>query len=545
MKKKILMISAAVLAVLLTVLLVMVYAVVPKVVEKRKLAEEERIAEEIRLAEETAEAARQELLSVDEVDLQSLEYNGVFLSMTGSNGWSMDVQKGFIGIDVVKNNAMIENTEELMRLWNAAMSSENDIGYAYLILDPAKLYYMPDEPETVTEEGSADETAEKTAAEAPTAEPKLEVDLDEIVGKHPDIEFRIFTSVYHDDYWQQLTDEEFELVLSQYKEVMSRLLEYENVTLACYTGEDWLVDNPDLYLDTFTGDLVSEITTKLFLYTYLDSWPVTEDNLPYCLSRIEKNCRPDPKEEPLPEPKVSKWKIFKEFVFGEKEEEPPVEEPDYSPDLSGYDIIFFGDSIFALSDGPYSAATVVENVTGAKTYNISKGGLTSEVMAKVVSNLVTGAPTGEEGWDVFDREVTRYAADDHTDRKTVILLNVCINDYIGGYSLKEFEKNYKETLIRLKDAYPEAELVFVAPLYIQYASNGTLPNEIGLTMNEYRALAVRVAAECGADTLDLLATGKFNDYNSARYLEDGTHPTPAGCKVIAGILCEYLDNVLE
>lgn len=468
----------------------------PKLKEQNRIAEEERIKAEIEQSLIEKEEHRKELLDNDAINFETMEYQGVMLGMTGISGWSVDIPKFYLGIDVLKGEAVINTSEEFMTLWNAALASDNQLVYACFILDPVKMYSDAGE---------------------------CELNLNLVIGNNPDIQFRVFMPNYSKDYWYDISDGEFESIISYYDSVMRELISFENVTLACYTGEDWIIENNGVFEDKETGDLNSVLADKLFLYTYMDNWVVNSDNLNSKLEMMQKNCR------------ISNGETEQENAFS---------------DDSEYDIVFIGDSIFALSDGPYSIASIIGEMTGARIYNCSKGGIgaVSEEeeysMLGAIDHFIAGEATGFEEWDVFDTNVTAYAQKGHRDRKTVFILNCCINDYIAGSELSDYAEAYEECYSKLLDKYPDAKIVFVAPYYIQYGENGTLQNERGLTMGDYSEMAREISENYGVYYLDLCDSGKFNEGSAATILEDGTHPTPAGCKEVANILNSYLEKII-
>lgn len=474
----------------------------PKVKEQSRLASEAAALAEAERLKAEKEQARLILLEEDLINFQTMEYGGIMLGMTGISEWSEDVPKFFLGLDVLKNRAVINSPEEFVKLWDEAMNSGNEISFACIVLDPEKIYSDGEDM----------------------------LNLCGIIEAHPEMQFRIFMPNYSSDYWYSKSDEEFDLLISEYDDTMTKLIAYTNVTLACYTGEDWIVESEGGFCDKETGDLRGAIADKLFLYTYMDNWIVHFSNKDTWIEKIKNNCR----------------------------EQKTVSE-DSSPSdefMSDYDVIFLGDSIFALSDGPYSTASVIGEMTGAKTYNCSKGGARAAcdeemyAMSTLVDHFIEGTATGFEEWEVFDANVTEYGKKGHRDRKTVIVLNSCINDYISASDMLEYEDAFATCYDKLYDAFPDAKLVFVAPYYIQLGDNGNVPNELGLTMGQYAEAAMEVAENYGVYCLDLSGSGKFGESNAAFVLEDGTHPTPAGCKEVAKVMEEYFrslfgENVLE
>ncbi len=83
------------------------------------------------------------------------------------------------------------------------------------------------------------------------------------------------------------------------------------------------------------------------------------------------------------------------------------------------------------------------------------------------------------------------------------------------------------------------------PYYVQLYNNGTLVNSQGAVMKDYVSIMEKACEDYGVYVINLEKESTINNYSAARYLEDGTHPTPAGCKVVADVLIEHLKYLLQ
>lgn len=473
--------------------------------------------EEAVKAEETAETERVNKLETEGDKLEYSEYSAVFLSMTECDGWSTDLFTGYIGVNAVKASVRIDTSTELEGLWNRVLASGNSITNVFLILDPLKL--------------SDDSWTEMLKA-------------------LPETEFRIFTSAYYEDYWKEFTPEEFETAVSSYRNFLDTALQYDNVVLSDYTGEDWLVENALNFPYGDDGNISEESVPKLFLYSYLWGWPVTKDTEEYVLNRMEKNLSSFATKvtEPPEEEKSfleQAWEYHKTKDQPEEEEKLPLEDTD---------VVFMGDSIFALLATPYSIPSVFGQVTGAEVYNVSKGGISASSteeeidLCDIVELFIQEQTTDVEECDLLNNAIEEYAAADHTGRKLVFVLNCCINDYIKaadpeGEEVTAYEGAMKSVVDALKTAYPEAEIVLMEPAYLQLYYAGTYENEKGYDLFDYSAIMENIAAEYSLPIIDMKKEAGINDYNAARYLDDGTHPSPAGAWIEGNKLAEFVESL--
>ena len=511
-KKKKIIIFTFLGLLLAAVLCFILLVYIPYKNEQKRLEEEARIAAEI-------EAARQEKLSKDAFNLCEGEYDTVFLSMTESTGWPLELTlSGYIGLNPLRAEGRIDKPEELRTLISSAFESGNPISNFYMIIDPYKLYSEVELPEP--EEPEKKKWFFSKKEEEPEPEYFYDFDFESLIGDNPDIEFRIFFPFYGKEYWNEFEEKDHDKVITRYNTVMDDVLKYDNAVLAAYPGEDWLIENPGNYLDYKAGDLKPQVFEKLFLYSYTDNWTVNELKEEYVLKDIEKNC------------------------LGKNERQ-------YYP-LEDCDIVFLGDSIFALADGPFSIASVVNLYTGARTYNMSKGGMCTARYSEDTFDLVDAAHhfadlsvTGNEEFSVFDGAVTAFANDDHTGRKLIVVMDSCTNDYIGSVKLNGTEEASFEGALNMafsiiKEAYPEAELYMFSPYYMQLLYNGTVKNANGNVLDDYRDVMSKVCEENGVYYFNMQDKVKFNGYSALTVLDDGTHPSPEGCYRIAEELAKIL-----
>ncbi|MCQ2519460.1 MAG: SGNH/GDSL hydrolase family protein [Lachnospiraceae bacterium] len=523
-KKMIPLIIAGAIVFILLAAVILICFVIPSVREK-KLREE---AEELRVELEKEHNA---LLNSDLEKIMNEEYDGIFLAMTDSEGWSEDLFAGYLGLDVYKADSVYENSEELMSAWKAAVTSGNDIKLCVLILDPFKLYEVAQEKD---KKGNVIST-----------EYSLNTDYKNICDDLEDAEFRIYMPFYPIKYWEDnYTEETFRLAMAAYRDVLSSLIKCENVNLFCFTGYDWLVENKNLFNDN--NGLIAKASEVMFLYGYKNEWQVENDNVVDIVKNMETNLSfPDPEVEP-----AHWWDPLAELFAPTQE---VVEEEAYKyQGLENCDVVFWGDSVFELSDGPYSVPSYFALMTGARVYNISKGGLSA---AKYVEEYITcpdmvdfflnKKPTGLEGYEVMDRDIKRFWEDDHTDRKILFITDFGVNDYmygapITGEDVDSYEGAMRVYFDSIREAFPDCSFVNLGLYYMSFLGNGTVVNEVGKYYRDYKDLLIKLSAEYGCGYIDLEKESVIDSTNVGRYLEDGLHPAIPGAMEVSRVLAENL-----
>lgn len=514
-------------------------------------------AEALAELEMNKEADRQAAVNEarDTLSESGSEYNAVFLSMTESTGWSAaETSEAYIGESCYQSPAVYKDFDELYE----AICLATPVDDAVLILDPVKLYREL-EPET-PEPGYEPKPWPFNTEEPPVYEPVFEKDYD-FDGIFEDITgttFRVFLPFYGEEYWNGYSSEEFERVLGWYRTVMSELLKYDRVILCAYTGDEWLATNSQNYTDPMTGDLKTQVFNKLFLYSYTDNHVITADRVKDVTDGIRKIYNKVAKEKAEEEylieqerEKLHWWNKNKEIVI----------EKDPLP-MEGVDVIFMGDSIFANSDGPYSIASVVAEKTGARTYNISKGGMCTAYypgfedggfnLTRAAEAFVNGRPTEDPDMIVFDTWLKKYLEDDHTDRVQYFVFDTCTNDYAAHNKIDGDDEYsvlycYRKTMELIKEYNPDARFVIMLPYAMQFCNNLTVVNDLGYVGDDYyNAVWDEFCSEQAHDIQCALNLREepgmdFSDgENAGLYLEDGTHPTPAGCYKVADELSNLL-----
>lgn len=521
--KKITLISAAAAALAVIIFVVVVCFIVPKVKANKLKKQQEQLAIEL-------ETARQQVLAEDLVNIETGEYDGVFLAMSESSGWNMDLIKAFIGKDMLKANGIYNSSEEFLMAWNAALTSGNDLDYCVFVIDPFKLY---DAEEIVNED--------KTV----TTQYTLSFDYASVFADNPKTEFRVFTPCYTREYWEEnYTEASFRQVIIAYRDMFMEIADLKNVSLSCFTGYKWLTDNPKNFNED--GGLCEKTYEELFLYNYRKEWLVTEKNLSEVLHVILDNLNfPDPVVEP------AHWWDPLADLFGKKKEE-AVEETYMYEGLSNYDVVFLGDSLFELNDGPFSIASCFETMTGARVYNLSKGGLSAAktieenpTIIELVEHIYEGKTFDNESYKVFDRDIVRFTEDDHTGRTLLIINDFGTNDYMFNVPLWGMQDSCYEGAMKYAYAdilreFPDAELMNLGIYHISHLNNGTQENDCGQVLDDYNFLLEIISRETGAKYVDLEKVSIINAQNTGIYLNDGIHPSMAGCWEVARCICESL-----
>lgn len=429
-----------------------------------------------------------------EEDLQRLStetYDSALLSMHSTAPFSEEDFEYFRGLDTAIAKHTILNTEELSRYLECILSSGNAVSNLYLCADPELLWA-------------------EAKRNAKNWKKILNTGLYSHIASHPEITFEILLPYPHLTYWMELKDEDFETLLTVYSTLVNELSAYANVKIFFPGYEHWLLFNPDHYTDTLF-DANDIITQKIFLYTFCDGvYQITPDNAAILLDALRGT------------------------VAAEKNS------PSHFPDLSDWDIVFFGDSVLANYAGSFSIPGYMAGLSHATTHNYAVGG--------------SGATYTEDGPTSFPVTLDRFLGDLPALEKENLcfVINYGFNDYFTGAPLENADSpmdstTYKGSLRscigKLQTAFPKAHFIVVTPTHTSIFENGTLTlSEQGATLAEYVQAAAKVAEELGTHFIDNYNDSIVTLENLESYIEDGVHPNEHGRLTLAKILMNFIEE---
>ncbi len=418
-------------------------------------------------------------------------YSAVFLSMYDISSYSEEDFAVYRGLTTVKYDAAIPDLKTLDRYLKAAFSSPNHLEEIYLGLDPAALFA-----------GSKDLAAE------------LRETLLFYAGDHPECTFEIMLPYPSLEKVKKETAQALEKDRAAYTEFAELFAGFSNCRLFYVGGEEWLIANPANYIGE---DAVNAHTAgKLFLLTFCDG--AYETNAASVGELIDRR----------------NALLSKKYT---------------DADLSDRTYVFFGDSIFGNYTGSTSVPGVINGLSGAKVYNLAKGGATGADYHDAPANFAAMAQAFKDGDTEFlageqcASELAAFLAD-APEGDLCFVINFGLNDYFNGTPLTG-ERSYEEGLVKgiqiLQEARPDADILLAAPTFCATFSNGTEINSSeGGVLRDYADKALEIAEELHIRAVDPYAELGVNEANSEDYLADETHFNEAGRFLFGEYLTEKL-----
>ena len=365
-------------------------------------------------------------------------------------------------------------------------------------------------------------------------------DLLNLVDTWPHARFEIIIAYPSLEYWRELDEEEYSAVMAAYTDFINTLMPYyvenewlqDHLSLYFYNSTEWLVGNKANYEGDF--NINEGVAPALIMYSDQDhGYKLTLENY----------------EEILED--------FKTLV-----NECRTETESAYPDLSNWDVVFFGDSVIAFTETT-SIPCVFSELTGAHTYNCGKGGCRASLL---------------DGWDEFpgfpiiadaflaedlslfseDSQIyagmTDYFEYADKNRQQCFVISFGLNDYFTGIPIKNDDPYDAYTYIgglrvgieRLQDAYPDAVIILMTPNFISYFHYGSEPlSDVGGVLPDYVAAALSFCDEINLPCYDSYSLLGIATYNYPQYLLDGAHPNECTRYAMAQGVAELIGEIAE
>lgn len=235
---------------------------------------------------------------------------------------------------------------------------------------------------------------------------------------------------------------------------------------------------------------------------------------------------------------------------------------------NAYDIIFLGDSIFGNVQDATSVPALVGAALEMSSFNGGLGGTTASCLPEnaredVIANsaslfylarafsennfsvILSAQPVHDEGnvWYFEDTvEAMRYV---DGSQARYIIIEHGLNDYFYGREIGTIEDTTPVTFLgalrcsieMLRDAFPEAEIVLVTPVY--YGNEERIATT-GASIAEYVWAEVSLAEDMNVLCYNAYAENFITAENVDVLTEDGVHLTEEGRCVLANGIVEFL-----
>lgn len=340
-------------------------------------------------------------------------------------------------------------------------------------------------------------------------------ELGAVIEPYPSTAFEIILAYPSAQYWQGLTQKEYERVLAAYDAFLSAGPEMANVHIYFYSSQEWLIANPANYEDLWQLNEALSLTVMLHS-DWLHSYLVTADN---------------------------KAKLTEELAALTLRLRTPF---NVYPDLSDHCLVFFGDSVIGNYTDSASIPGVVAGLTGAAVYNCGYGGNSAALGEERTISLPGIVDAFFQGnlsvlpsdFQVYQGVSSYLDSPPEKDSALCFVINYGLNDYFSGYPVASHDPYdittycgaIRTAVASIRANAPDAQIILCSPTFSSLFQDGTeLHGPMGGQLSEYADAVAALSKELETTLLDNYHDLGITHDNQGEYLEDQVHPN-ARCR---------------
>lgn len=421
------------------------------------------------------------------------EYDTVFLSMYPIDTYEEEPFLYYRGMNVLKTSHSLSGASMLSDYMRRIARSGNAIRTVYLGIRPDRI------------------TLEE---------------LEDILLQYPSVTFEIILAYPDAAYWAELSQSKYEKLLEAYTVFLNGIPSAAHGNYYFWAATEWLVENPGNYETHWLVN--TDIARTIMLNSDTDhGYMVTAENAAGLCRALAHN--------------TAAYRTS----------------PDCYPDLSGYEVILFGDSVIGNYTDSASIPGVIQGLTGAAVYNCGYGGGRAAQspdepfsLNDFVTAFFIGNPSNLPSDKPVYEGILSYAAASHEDKKQVFIINFGINDYYVGnpvcsedpYDIASFAGAIRTAVTTILTHVPDAQIILCTPNFtfrFEYGEEPLGPN--GEKFSDYADAIKTIAAEMQLSLLDNFYELGITPDNMSCYLEyDLVHPNAVGRFLIGSRLAKLI-----
>lgn len=429
--------------------------------------------------------------------LNTETYNSVFFSMYDVGNYKEEDFITYRGLQTIIAGNVITSLPGLSSYLEQAFHSGNELNTVYIGFDPYLTYTKSLKKDSFWKES-------------------LQKYLFQHIANHPEITFEILLPYPSLDTWQGYSDKKTNTMLATYQTSVALFSSYENVICHFAGAREWLIANPDNYTsDISVNELISG---ELVKHAFCD-----------------RKCTID----------ISNAGDVFDSLRAQIQNANDVQK-EY-PDFSDMHIVFFGDSIIGNHSGSYSIPGIIKGLTRANVYNFAVGGTNASRQSPeqdIYPSFITRTEDFLAGTIGQTQDGTEfpYESISGNSEHLCFIIHYGFNDFMWNVSpntssqndVSTFEGALRSGITGLKEAYPNATILLVAPqLCTYYAGGDSIMNENGYTFDDYLAVIEKTANEMQVQLIDMPALINIDATNYTDYYVDSFHHTEQGRFVTA------------
>ena len=354
------------------------------------------------------------------------------------------------------------------------------------------------------------------------------ITAEQILGLHesfPDCTFEVIPVYRRLSQWMK--DWQVGKTYDAYLTMTTKLMGQENIRVYSFFAQEWLIADDTNYS---SGVLLTEpLAERIYIYS---------DNLHHCDFKPEEVAT-----------------IFDAFNLLLSE----TKENGYKfPDLSSWDVLCLGDSVFGNYAGHDSIPELISYLSGARSYNCGWSGATASgsdpssgtcILRAYLTQDLSALPDNVQARTGLEKRLKDEATS--SSRKLLFALHYCLNEYFYDKPLDNAsdpldENTYcgamRSMIETIQKERPDAKILLIAPNSVTIYKAGSVPmGENGALLNDYADALLGVGAEYGIPVLD--GRGVITSDEAARFLDGDVHPNEFGRYKIAKAIIRCISEM--
>lgn len=315
-----------------------------------------------------------------------------------------------------------------------------------------------------------------------------------VFEENSDIAFDIFLPEISYTELSKMSENELDAMLANWYTFLMWLHWYPNVRVAYIGAEDWVAENESSFISKYDlNDDVSKLA-HLYLYAY-DEYTVTPPELEEAGEKLKE-------------------------LINQRNEDITKHRDDK--------IVFYGDSMLAYTQQEsISIPGIIENITGAKVYDLSIGGTNATFVSEKKDSFaeVAGSPVG--------RDADRFATFCKEDDALTFVIWYGTNDYFENVDIDDYIDALNGGIDSIKARYKNASFVIVGPYQVAAVNEEK-------DILEYVEAAKEVAEKQDAVFVNMYEESGITLESESLWLTDSVHPKLNTNVYLASIILKNL-----
>jgi glycerophosphoryl diester phosphodiesterase len=324
-------------------------------------------------------------------------------------------------------------------------------------------------------------------------------EFEEVLNANPSITFYTYCTVEPISFWQNLTTQEILDLEKKYNATSEMLNGYDNVVHFEFYNLEWIISNVENYQKK---DSLNETVSLAVFHSFTDHLNTYEE--------------------------TSNFFSSGEISF----------ENTYQDGLLGKQAIVFGDSIWDIDRTSTGVETVIEQLSGMEIENLSIGG--------------SSAAFQEEAPENFTQKVNALILQEEKPNPDYIFIEFGLNDYfsqvmieneVDAYDINTFKGALRTGIERLRNNFPQAEIILIGPTTIMLLDSGTIDIAGEGNLRDYEHALEDISKEYEISLITNYMIQELHKGNMEQYLRaDQVHFNEKGMYVYAKRILAYLFN---